>query len=436
MFDITKSVLMQTVFAAKSQGNLNEAKAFLSTAAKYSFNIEQLDEIGYLQSEVKDYHGSVNTCKKMLSNPNLQEQAKFSVRANLAKVFNHLNEPELSLQQSQENAKTQLTYDTLMEASFSHYLLGDYKTSESMMRQLAAQPDLPEAIRNRVLYNLGSYDIEAGHFKQGLRGFIGVGHDIGIWKYSGFEGIMKWEGQIEPGKTILIHAEGGIGDEIIGIRFMQNIEQLGMKPVWLTDRLDIQTILRRHGFESCAPDRSNCFQILAMFLPIVLNLDKSEVWNGPYLTASKDFVEKWKALLPERFMAVKWTGNPHYEQDLHRSVPLELIEGLDFDGEKVNLQLEPENQGKDWLFDVKINNLEDTLAILELSDMVVTSCTSIAHLAGALGKRAVVCPPIACYYTWLGGGGWYGNNLTVVRQTKHRSWSDVFETVQEQVNAI
>ena len=78
-----------------------------------------------------------------------------------------------------------------------------------------------------------------------------------------------------------------------------------------------------------------------------------------------------------------------------------------------------------------ITNIEDTLAILSLRDDLVTSCTSIVHMNGALGKNGIVCPPIASYYVWLGSEGksdWYDDSLKVVRQKNHKDWKFV-ETV-------
>jgi hypothetical protein len=76
-----------------------------------------------------------------------------------------------------------------------------------------------------------------------------------------------------------------------------------------------------------------------------------------------------------------------------------------------------------------IKNIEDTLALLFLCDNLLTSCTSIVHMNGAMGKNGIVCPPIASYYVWLGTKGnysnWYDKSLQVFRQTKHRDWKFV-----------
>ena len=443
-FDINNSILMKTVFACKTSNNKDDATKFLNIAAKYNFDVSTLDEIAYLQNEVKDYRASITTLKKCLaSSQNPQEH--YSIRANLAKMYNHINEPVFSLGYSNANLEISQgkDYDTLMEIAFSHYLSGDYASSESMMRELNEIENLPDNVKGRILYNLGSYDIERGLFKQGLKGFIDIGHKIGIWTHREKAMIPLWDGSKQEGKTVLIHAEGGIGDEIICVRFMKNIEKMGMNPVWYTNNEQLVPVFNRNGFKCVTDpkevDLSDAVQCMAMYLPILLDLDKHELWAGAYLTSSEEYRKKWEKILPTgKKLVCKWSGNPHYEQDLHRSLPVDFIQNIDYDGTKINAQLEPENNQYD-MFNAGsfINSIEDTLAIIDLCDDVVSSCTSVAHMVGALGKNGIVCPPIASYYVWLGMNGhksdWYDSGLKVFRQSKHKDWACVFENVQKTI---
>ena len=439
MFDINKSILMQTVFACKNLNKLGDAKTFLNIASKYCFDINTLDEISYLQNEIKQYKDcvdSLNRCLAIAKHP----QEVYSIRANLAKVYNHLNDPINSISMSNANlAVNPNDYDTLLELSFSYYLNGDYKVSESMMRELASISYLPDDIRGRVLYNLGSYDIERGEFKKGLRGFIDVGHKINIWRNKEIEGIANWDGTPQPGKTLIIHAEGGIGDELINVRFMNNIKELGMNPIWISGHKTLVDVFNRNGYNATMDasiiDKSNVVQCMAMYLPILLDIDKDQLWNGAYLKPSEEYLDKWTKLLPQgKKLALKWSGNPFYDQDLHRSIPLDFIKEIQYDGYKINLQMEPELFQED-MFNAGefINSIEDTLAILWLCDDLITSCTSVAHMNGALGKNGVVCPPIACYYVWLGSDGvsnWYDSSLRVIRQKQHKNWDFVKTVLQ------
>jgi ADP-heptose:LPS heptosyltransferase len=72
-------------------------------------------------------------------------------------------------------------------------------------------------------------------------------------------------------------------------------------------------------------------------------------------------------------------------------------------------------------------------------DLIITSCTSIAHFAAAMGKRTIVIVPISCYYTWCNPtkkSPWYGDNLTVLYQEKPRSWKEPLLELETILNEI
>lgn len=409
--------------------NKQEAKAFLKIAADNLYDINLLDHVAQLQSSLKDYDQTVNTLTKMLTgtrNVNIVN----SIKANLASTYNKLNNPRAAI-----DLLTQIPQDVsvLMETALSYYFLADYNTSEKIMRTIAALPNLSEAIIDRVQYNLAIYEIENGNFKKGYHQYIDKGHRINIWPTQNRAMIPQWRGEVEPGKTIIIHGEGGIGDELIGVRFMRNIAALGMHPIWKTNNKHLQEVFNRNGY-TCISDFNeidvhNAAQVMAMYLPVYLDLDSTELWESTYLIPSTEYIKKWEKLLPAgRKLAIKWQGNTGYDQDLHRSIPIEKIQAISYPGIKVNLQLEPELKNN-WSYAPDIVNIEDTLAIISICDEVLTSCTSVAHMAGALGKKVTVCPPIAYYYVWADSTRWYGEHVTIRKQQIHNSWDEVFNNI-------
>lgn len=431
--------LLDTVFnSCKQKNNSSDLKTFLKIISDNCDDLLLLDRVGYIQSELKDYNNCIETLKKCLLVSD-DKQSKFAVRANLAKMYNHLNDPAISIAYSKLNLQEEYNYDTLMEISFSHYLLGNYAESEKMMRDLITHPNLPDDIRGRVEYNLGSYDLEKGNFKKGIKNFIEVGHKIKIWNNVEIPNIPKWSGESIKNKIIYIHSEGGIGDEIINVRFVDDLKKLKAKPVWITNNKNLSEVFNRNDITTITDisniDYKNSVQCMSMYLPILLNVDKNDVRRKRYLKPSEEYIKKWEKILPAgKKIGIKFTGNPQYEQDLHRSLPVDFVKNIKFDGIKINLQLEKEFFFED-MFNAGqyIKNIEDTLAILWLCDDLVTSCTSIAHMNGSLGKRGIVCPPIACYYVWMGDAIWY-ESMSVIRQTKHKKWDDVLEKVNSLIN--
>ena len=410
-----------------NSGRVQDARTFLKIASDACTELVHLDRVAYLQSEIKDYASCISSLQKCMTVA-VDEQSKYAIRANMAKMYNHINEPILSMECSRQNQQVRFDFDTLMEIAFSYYLDGNYAESEKMMRELVSRNDLPENVRGRVEYNLGSYDLERGEFKAGLRGFVGVGHKIGLWQANAIPGVPMWQGEDIAGKQIIIHASGGIGDEIINFRFTKNLKDLGAIPIWNSKHARLAEVFERHGVQTSPPTTlENTVQCMALFLPVLLDLDKDQVWSGLYLTPNPEYIEKWSKILPSGpKLAVKWSGNPMYDQDLHRSIPIEHIRNIQYNGTKVNLQLEPELFQLD-MFNAgqHITNIEDTLAILWLCDEFISSCTSVVHMNGAMGKNGIVCPPIAAYYVWIGDAKWYADTLRVVRQTARKDWKFV-----------
>lgn len=84
-----------------------------------------------------------------------------------------------------------------------------------------------------------------------------------------------------------------------------------------------------------------------------------------------------------------------------------------------------------------INDWQDTYSVFNALDLLVTSCTSTAHLAGAMGIPTIVLVPLVPYFIWADRGtSWYNQNLKVIRQTKYNDWSDAVERLYDEVSRI
>jgi ADP-heptose:LPS heptosyltransferase len=79
---------------------------------------------------------------------------------------------------------------------------------------------------------------------------------------------------------------------------------------------------------------------------------------------------------------------------------------------------------------------EDTVACIQNLDLVITSCTSIAHIASAMGKPTWVIVPLLPYHIWANGNKnspWYEDTTRVFRQTKFGKWENTFEEVASEL---
>lgn len=415
---------------------LNTANQLLHTFEKYSSQIDQFDQLGRLYNEVKNFPKAIDCAGKTLALSQNPHQM-YSSRSNLAKMYNHVNNPDKALQYINTNLIiTPDDYESKMEKVFSLYLKGNLTESYQLTKELLNDSNTPDHVRNRCLFNSGSYQIDEGNFKEGIRNFIDVGHRIGIWNNRQLPN--PWTGEVIPNANIVIIAEGGIGDELINVRFMEDIKALGMNPIWVSNH-KLSSLFNRNGFTS-VDDTSlipqDSYFCYSFYLPILLDLDKNQLDRGVYLKPDQEYIEKWKKILPEgKKVALRWAGNNLYEQSLHRHIDLKTY--MDTFGDKdvkfISVQRDSnmeELKTYPEVFDASqyLETYEDLLACLFLCDKTISSCTSVAHFAAASGCNLTALPPIACYYVWLGSGNdWYGHHVKVIRQRNHNDWSIVNE---------
>lgn len=433
----------------------------LDAFAKHAVTPGQHDQIAKLYHDCKEYKKSADMLNAALATCSSQQEM-FAFRANLAKLYNNLNQPLQALTMLEWNQPHLFDPisrgEHMLETAFSTYLLGDMAKARTITEEIISHKDLPQHIKDRARFNLGTYQMDAGDFKAGIRNFIDVGHQIGVWKNKTpvVDGLIEWDGEPFTG-TLVIVAEGGIGDEFINARFVNLIEKKGINVVWLTSRQQIADVFNRNGIHTVTSmdqikeSRDTMQWAFSFYLPILLDLDAEQINVGPYITPDQNRVAKWESTFRNKKsprIGLRWAGNPDYEHNLHRSIPLDTLLGKI--GEKalkgkikVSLQRDTNtdelyphptiiNAGDD------LHDLEDLIALMSVLDCTVTSCTSVAHVGGAIGATVVVCPPISCYYTWLGEPGtWYdADKMTVVRQTEHNSFehlnalSEIIDNVQ------
>lgn len=324
-----------------------------------------------------------------------------------------------------------------------YFLLDDKDKGERILRRILTEPHTDD-VDTRVKFNLGTYDLRNGKFKEGLRSVLLDGRKLNIWHEFKFPKDQLWEGTPQPGKTIVLCAEGGIGDEIISVRFMKYFRDAGMNPIWYSDRKDICSIFERCGF----PTVSNLKEIpkdwlwsYSMPSPSYLDLDEDQLWYGKYL---EPMFTPSSPILPKngkKKIGIKCMGNPKYDQDLHRTIPFEqLIDSIPEEYEIYSFHVDEEFahprviQLKD-----KIKSWDDTLALIDQMDLVISSCTSLIHAAGAIGKDSIVIIPILTYYTWAKPGyntKWYGDNLTILRQKEYDNWNAPLNELKVMLNDL
>jgi hypothetical protein len=195
-------------------------------------------------------------------------------------------------------------------------------------------------------------------------------------------------------------------------------------------------------------------QCALMSLPYRLGTDLGSIPNeSPYLRPEEDVADAWKERIGEAGfkIGIAWQGNPDARIDRERSVPLSEFIPLGRPGVRlISLQ---KTHGLDQLakmtagttvetlgdgFDSGTDAFIDTAAVMSHLDLIVTSDTSIAHLAGALGRPTWVALQHVPDWRWLldrNDSPWYPT-MRLFRQQKRNDWSTVFRDMAVELDAI
>jgi hypothetical protein len=403
-----------------------KAKIALDLMKPYATTIPQMDAMGKLYADIREFNDTLELAQKMYTMVDGPE-AKFDSRVNVIRAYLNLNEPIKALEQILINEKEQPNdHPNQMDKAMCYFLLNRKNEGELILRNILKEPHT-EDIDFRVNFNLGTYDLANGNFKEGLRHVLLDGKKLNIWSEFKYPKEQFWEGGIQPGKTILLGAEGGIGDEIISVRFMKHLKDSGMKPIWQTNRKDIVDLFNRNGFKTIHEIKNippNWLWTYSMATPTYLNLDEDDLWYGTYLKP----LDKAPLLPGKKKLGIKTMGNPKYDQDLHRTIPWnETIDCIPEDYEIYSFHIDEDfTHPRVTNLKDKIKSWEDTLDYLNQMDVVVSSCSSLIHAAASIGKKSYVLVPILNYYVWAKPeyhSKWYDESLTVLRQKEYNNWN-------------
>lgn len=319
-----------------------------------------------------------------------------------------------------------------LDESLDHCIKGNFSISEKILRGLNKQD-------RRVLFNLGWHDLRQGNFRKGYEG-LDAGRIINVFGSNKSRPGLLYEGQDLKNKTILFAGEGGIGDNIINIRFIKNLIKYNCKiivsaePVLFCIFKDIPGITTLCSTE-CDNGVYYDYFIPGMSAPLQLNLDYKDIDGQPYLQGFEP-----RKLFPfnkNLKVGLRWSGNPKFEHQQYRKFPLELMfDLLDIpDITFYSLQRDEDLVDEDRFIDLRyeLKSWKDTAEIIAGLDLVITSCTSVAHLAGAMGKPVWILLPILSYYIWALPGSttpWY-KSATLYRQPEFGNWYEPFKRIKE-----
>jgi tetratricopeptide (TPR) repeat protein len=317
----------------------------------------------------------------------------------------------------------------------------------SFGKAIDLQKDYADAHFNQALSLLALGDLRHGFAQYEWR-----------WTRSGIADTRRgyrrplWLGEFPLGhKTILLHAEQGLGDTIQFARYAPLLARAGASVV-----LEVQPELKAllgglAGVASCHArgETLPAFDLHCPLASLALALHTEPAGipaDIPYLHADEQRIAKWRPaieVLPGKRVALAWAGHANHANDRNRSIDLALFEPLlALDGVSfVSLQRELRETDAAWLarhrnvahLGGELADMADTAAVAALVDLVIAVDTAVVHLAGSLGRPTWVMLPFAPDWRWTISGErspWYPQTR-LFRQPAIGNWVSVIAMVRD-----
>lgn len=298
-----------------------------------------------------------------------------------------------------------------------------------------------------ALWAKGTVQILAGNFREGWSNYDAR------WRTPSFAhpprdfGTPKWTGT-EPlaGKTIFVHGEQGFGDTIQFCRYLPLLATRGARVVFMAQP-ELRGLLAASSLKcelfvpgDAVPKFD--FDIPLMTLPAAFATTVETVPAAtPYLSVPVDKAARWDLIVDSpsrRRVGLAWSGRRSHRDDHLRSLQIEMLAPLfAIDAEFHVLQTDMTDAerrflaGRARLFDLPVRDFGDAAAHVAATDLVITVDTSIAHLAGALGKPVWILLAHAPDFRWMlnrADSPWYPT-ARLLRQPDFGAWDQVVEEV-------
>lgn len=372
--------------------------------------------------------------------------------------------------------------------------LGEFKKAQKLYEKaIALKPDLSEAYFNlaylkfndskpfeaiecyKKVLELNPDDAEAEYFlalaymqtknyEQGLKLFekrLCRKSAIATQEKT-YPNLMKkaklWQGEDISDKTIYTYYEAGFGDMLMFSRYLPLLKQCAKKVI-LKPQVQIASILRENFpqievKDIFPPEAELDFDVHLPFLslPYALGLSGEELFvgRGGYFKANCQKVSEFKKKFFDNDklkIGIKWQGNTFYETSrvigVEAFAPIFELDNVQvyscqtFEGSTELEKLQKMYEVVDLAPEFK--DFSDTAAAVENLDVVICNDTSLAHVAGALGKPCYVVLPHVYNWRWhtdLNVCDWYASLKLFRREEFQEDWSGVFKKIKRELENL
>ena len=339
-------------------------------------------------------------------------------------------------------------------AASLHYNLGStflhqHKTDDAkqaLKRAIEISPNMAEAHAHLGMAMMMDGDLEGGWPEYEWR-----------WKGQGFPNKQAdaplWDGKPMPGKTLLLSYEQGYGDAFQFARYVAIAAEVSGARVVLEAQKPIAELMKtitgvdeviERGATLPPFDAQAPLMTLPMILGTTMQTIPSEI---PYLSADPAKVKTWAKRMDGdgRKIGLIWRGNPDQLNNIFRSCPPKALAPLlgTANARFFSLQKDMTDDECDALPGVvdlaaDFKDFSDTAAAMANLDLVISVCTSTAHLAGALGRPTWVMLSAASDWRWFldrDDSPWYPTAQLFRQKTLHH-WDGVVQAIAGQLKTF
>lgn len=407
-----------------SQNDLNRAKKYFEIVDEIDpCNWETKVNLSNVYYKLKDLNNSLFYVKKGLECPNgYQEDTLY----NLAVINSELHNSKESID----------AYEKLLKLNPNN-LIGKYNCASELLKN--------------EFYEKG-WKLYESRFER-FENLKNIKNEFSDMKF--------WNGEDLKNKTILLFNEQGIGDLLQFIRFSNNLKELGAKVILLAKNDVASLILKSNLVDEIITDRKTYdnyknkidYVCSVCSLPLHLKMfDFKDFWKNIYIkTNNKLELEK------EKFkIGLVYCGSHLHPYDWKRSIKLSNFIKLQ-DLENVNFYVMQKFAQKiriwenekidpfdvdlpsDWKdLDDFIYTYNDTASVINSLDLIVTVDTSVAHLAGAMGKKTILLLDYNNDWRWgfSEKNNWYPS-IEIIRQQKpFEGWENVIDNLKNKIKYL
>ena len=301
----------------------------------------------------------------------------------------------------------------------------------------------------KAYWNKGHSLLLTGDFEQGWKLNEWRWQANNLPKYGKAVSKPVWLGEYSvKGKTVLVHSEQGLGDIIQFSRYIKLVKDLGATVIFELPR-ELHLVLNNiPGADKLVttsgetPDYD--YHIPLMSLPLAFKTDASNIpFATSYIQADKSKSLEWQSRIDHSRVNIGlvWEGSEKSGMYVNqrRNIPTSIISKLldvsllpiDF----YSLQKDTTNQLTDdnvFNFTKELHDFSDTAALIDNLDLVITVDSSVAHLAGAMGKRVWLLNRFDTDWRWFNdhSSPWY-QSMTIYKQITPGDWDSVITRVKD-----